>query len=189
MTVEVEHDLIAPAVLGDTAAFERLVERHSAMTARVARVLLRDVTAAEDAAQDAWVDAWRGLPRFRVGEPLRPWLLTLVINRCRKVVRRRTLATIPLDMAASDSEHMAGDVAEGILRREAAGELRAALAALPADQRRVLELRFFAELDLAAIGVVMECPVGTVKSRLHRGLTALRELMADSDGHSSGVRE
>lgn len=182
-----EHDLIERAVRGDIAAFAGLVEQHGAMTARVARVLLRDAAAADDAAQEAWVDAWRGLPRFRVGEPLRPWLLTLVANRCRKAVRRHVLTTVPLDAIAVDTVRVAGDVAEGALRRETAGELRAALAALPADQQRVLELRYFADLELAEIGVVMSCPIGTVKSRLHRGLAALRERLGASAAGIQGA--
>lgn len=183
-----EDDLIVRAARGDAAAFAGLVEQHGAMTARVARVLLRDATAAEDAAQEAWVDAWRALPRFRAGEALRPWLLTLVANRCRKAARRRALTTIPLEVTAVDSVRVSGDVAEGALRRETAGELRAALAALPADQQRVLELRYFAELELAEIGVVMNCPVGTVKSRLHRGLAALRERLGAPAAGIQGAR-
>lgn len=182
-----EHDLIVRAARGDTAAFAGLVELHGAMTARVARVLLRDATAAEDAAQEAWVDAWRALPRFRAEEPLRPWLLTLVANRCRKAARRHALTTIPLDATMVDSMRADGDVAEGALRRERAGELHVALAALPADQQRVLELHYFAELEVAEIGVVLNCPIGTVKSRLHRGLAALRERLGASAAGIQGA--
>lgn len=182
-----EDDLVRRAATGDATAFRLLVERHGALTARVARVLLRDPTAAEDAAQEAWVDAWRGLPRFRAGDPLRPWLLTLVANRCRKAVRRHTLTTVPLDINAVDAWIAISDASQAVLHRESAAELRAALASLPADHQRVLELRYFAELDLAEIAAVMGTPVGTVKSRLHRALAALRERL-QSPANVAGER-
>ncbi len=167
-----ERQLIRRARAGDQAAFGQLVERHAAVAWRVARVLSADASSAEDAVQEAWLDAWRGLPRFDDARPFRPWLLTLVANRCRKAPRRPPWPA--LDDATLALLAAADDGLGAVLREETAGEVRATLAALPGAQRRVLELRFFAGLDLAEIALVLGTPLGTVKSRLHRALAAAR---------------
>jgi len=169
-----EEVLLAAARAGDTAAFGRLVEAYSPLAWRTARALPPERAAAEDAVQEAWIDAWRGLSGFNPSRPFRPWLLAIVANRCRMIARRRTLATIALD--DDEGEQVCGedDVDEELLRREADAELAAALARLSVEQQRLLELRYFAELELAEIAVVLGAPLGTVKSRLHRALAALR---------------
>src|SRR2546423_14527774 len=73
---------------GDTAAYERLVERHAQVAFRVACVLSGSAADAEEAAQDAFVKAHRALGRFRPGAPWRPWLLSIVANEARN--RRRS---------------------------------------------------------------------------------------------------
>lgn len=169
-----EDRLIARAQAGDAAAFRALVERYSDVTWRTARVLMGEHGRAEDAAQEAWLDVWQGLHRFERGRPFRPWLLTLVANRCRMMARRHAPATVPLTPDDADLFPGVGDASDHALRGETGDELRAALAALPPDQRRVLELRYFADLDLAEIAAITGVPLGTVKSRLHRALGAAR---------------
>lgn len=171
---EVEGAIIQRARMGDQWAFQQLVEIYHDVAWRTARVLLSDRASAEDALQDAWVDVWRGLPGFLPTRPFRPWLLTIIANRCRMSVRRRSLPTIPVDEAQVDSLLSADDVLKHVLQLERTAELQAALSKLPADQQRVLGLRFFAGLELNEIALVMAVPVGTVKSRLHRALNALR---------------
>src|SRR5262249_57429230 len=111
---------ISRAQLGDTEAFHWLVERNSDVAWRTARVLLQDREQAKDAVQEAWLDAWQGLHRFTPGRPFRPWLLTVVANRCRMFGRRRVLPTVPL--AADEAELAIGaDDAGGGPRRPGAG--------------------------------------------------------------------
>lgn len=176
--------LITHASQGDALAFQRLVERYADLVSRLARTLLADRALAEDAAQEAWVDVWRSLPRFDTGQPFRPWLLTVVANRCRKAVRRRSLPTIPLDGDAFDAPDATGavderllgrDIAEDALHGEALREVSAIIATLPAEQRRILALRFFADLELAEIALLTNSPLGTVKSRLSRALGVIRD--------------
>ncbi len=169
-----EDELIARARQGDTLAFRELVERHSDLTWRTARVLLGNGARAEDATQEAWLDVWQSLHRFELGRPFRSWLLTLLANRCRMIARRRSLTVVPLTPEDADLLIGADTASEPALQRETGDELRAALAALPPDQQRVLELRYFADLDLAEIANITGVPLGTVKSRLHRGLHAVR---------------
>ena len=169
-----EDAIIQRAQLGDQAAFRQLVEAYADVAWRTARVLLADREAAQDALQEAWLDAWRGLPRFQRGRLFRPWLLTLVANRCRMAARHKRVSTVTLDDTELEGLVDAEDVLGQIVRGESDAELRAALATLPPEQQRVLELRYFADLELSEIALVSNIPVGTVKSRLHRALEHLR---------------
>jgi RNA polymerase sigma-70 factor (ECF subfamily) len=169
-----EEELIERIRRGDAAAFQELVESYATLAGCVARALVPDRAPAEDAVQEAWVDVWRGLPTFDARRPFRPWLLALVANRCRKAVRRKEFQTIDLAAADADALAAADDLADGAVRREANAELRTVLLTLPREQQQVLALRFFADLELAEIGLVMGIPLGTVKSRLHRALAAAR---------------
>ena len=137
-------------------------------------MLLSDSTAVEDAIQEAWVDTWRSLTRFKEEQPFRPWLLTIVANRCRMHMRRRKIPTIPIETAEEDYLISADNVLKDILCQEQEQELQAALIHLTPEQQRVLELRFFAELEFTEIALVMNVPLGTVKSRFHRAMNALR---------------
>ena len=169
-----EETIIHLAQKGDQRAFQQLVDIYHDVAWRTARVLLSERTTAEDALQDAWVDAWRGLPRFQTGRPFRPWLLTIIANRCRMIARRRNVPTIPLDSAEIDGLLNVDDVLKHVLHQERGAELQAALTTLPSEQQRVLALRFFAGLELNEIALATATPVGTVKSRLHRALNTLR---------------
>ena len=82
-----------------------------------------------------------------------------------------------MDLGSADADAPATvcDVADEAVRREAGAELHARLRTLPREQWQVLALRFFADLELAEIGLVAGIPLGTVKSRLHRALAAARE--------------
>lgn len=176
-----EEALIARAQAGDDAALRQAIERYGALVWRTARVLLPAGNAADDAVQEAWIDVWRGLPRFDMGRPFRPWLLAIVANRCRMIARRRALPTVALDDAEVGELVATDDVLDVTLRIETVNELAAVLARLPADQQRILELRYFAELELSEIALVLGAPLGTVKSRLHRALAALRRELCDDD--------
>lgn len=170
-----DEDLIKRAQEGNQSAFRALMETYARVAWRTAWVLLGDRMLAEDATQDAWLNVWRSLPTFQRGRSFRPWLLTIVANRCR-TLSRRVVPVISLD--ADDPQHVivaaVDDVAALYVRQETDAEVRAALAQLPLDQRAVVDLRYFAGLDLAEIAAVLQVPLGTVKSRLHRAHGALR---------------
>ncbi len=169
-----QDDLIQRAQAGDHAAFQQIVHAYTPLVWRLVRILIADRTLAEDIVQDAWLDAWRGLPRFDPRRPLRPWLLTIVANRCRMSNRRRHLPTVALDNLKPGPAAWDEDVADAMIRSESDAELATALAALPCEQRRLIELRYFAKLDIAEIALVTGIPTGTVKSRISRTLAKMR---------------
>ena len=179
-----EGGLVAQAQRGDRDAFRRLVEAYAPLVGRTTRALLADRGEAEDAEQEAWVDVWRGLPRFEMGRPFRPWLLAVVSNRCHMKARRRSVAVVPYDDEAMEREQATREEPG----QEIDGGLHEALAQLDEDQRRVLALRFYADLQLDEIAEVLGVPLGTVKSRLHRGLGTLRGLLS-AHGEAQALSE
>jgi RNA polymerase sigma factor (sigma-70 family) len=152
------------------------VRLHQQLVFRTALVLARNAADAEEAAQDAFVKAWRALPRFDRSRPFRPWLLAIVANearnRRRSAGRREVLvrraATLDSSPAAAPSPELA------LLAAERHGALLAALERLSERDRQVIACRYLLELSEAESAVVLDCRVGTVKSRLARALERLR---------------
>jgi RNA polymerase sigma factor (sigma-70 family) len=182
-----EENLIRRAQAGDQAAFRTLVEGYLPVAWRICRILLADRGMAEDALQEAWIDVWTALPRVDGARPLRPWLLTVVANRCRMAARRRGIPTVPLDADLVERLHGVDSVAHELELRDRYqtevtlyAALQAALSTLSRDQRQLLGLRYQAELELGEIALVIGVPIGTVKSRLHRTLAALRAQLTSS---------
>lgn len=170
-----ESRLIQRILAGDQAAFQHLIETYRHLAWRTISVLSPNRMVAEDTLQDVWTDVWRGLPTFQRERAFRPWLLTIVTNRCYKNARRPVPVQQPLDTLAPEQAVATDEAPDRWLQLETRQELRTLLMSLPNEQQRVLELRYFADLDLAEIALVMETSVGTVKSRLHRALRHLRE--------------
>jgi RNA polymerase sigma-70 factor (ECF subfamily) len=157
-------------------AYGELVTRYQALAQRTAFVITRDADAAQDAAQEAFVKAYGALGRFRPGAPLRPWLLRIVaneaINRARSASRHRSV-----DLAVAEGR--AADPAASPEAQALAGERREmlvhALNEMREDDRLVIAYRYFFELSEAEMADVLGIARGTVKSRLSRALTRLRE--------------
>src|SRR3954466_10222105 len=136
---------------GDTAAYERLVERHAQVAFRVACVLAPNAAEAEEAAQDAFLKAHRALGRFRPGAPFRPWLLQIVANEARN--RRVSAARREQLVVRAAAERRPGDAVPSpeaaLLDRERRDELLGALERLPERDRLVVACRYLLELSEA----------------------------------------
>jgi len=169
-----EENLIEQAQSGDQEAFRELVKMYGSLLYRTARVLLNDPLSAEDALQEAWLDVWRGLPTFQLGRPFRPWLLTVVANRCRKHLRNTQPVSVPIDNYLGQTLIAPEAITNTTLQSVESPELEAALRGLNVDQQHILALRFFAELELEEITQLTQLPLGTVKSRIHRSIEYLR---------------
>lgn len=137
---------------------------------RLAGLILADAAEAEDAVQDALEAAWQRYDDLREPDRFRPWLDRIVVNGCRDRLRRRgRIRFVALDLAA---EPPAGDPFQSFLERDA---LLGGLRTLGPDERIAIVLRFWADLPLEGIAERLDWPLGTVKSRLHRGLRRLRD--------------
>ena len=144
---------------------------------RLAGLILADGHEAEDAVQEALASAWRRFDELRDLDRFAAWFDRIVVNGCRDRLRRRsTIRFVPL---ASDVDPAGRDPFQAFLDRDA---LLAHLRDLSADERIVVVLRYWADLQLEAIAERLAIPLGTVKSRLHRALGRLRaDLDAESD--------
>jgi len=161
-----------PEEVGDVATRRvlDLADRGLDRAFRLAGLILGDQTEAEDATQDALVRAWRASTTLRDPAGFDAWFDRILINVCRDRLRRRgKVRLVTLDGAADTVT-----AADAFAKVFADDELLGALRALGDDERIVLILHFWADLTLEAVGLRLGCPVGTVKSRLHRGLKAMR---------------
>jgi len=183
-----EADLIKAAAHGDPEAFRRLWEAHHAVAMAAALRLCHHPSLAEEITQGAFLLAWRGLPRFQKDSSFRPWLMRILYRHALDVMekQRTYLQSISLDevidFESRYSSRSHPDPQEQVAQRE---EIRQALVQLNAEQRRVIALRYGADLTEADIAQVLGWPVGTVKSRLYRARDRLRVLLMDEKGVSS----
>ena len=146
-------------------AFDELVTRELAGAYRTATLILGDSSEAEDATQDAFVRAWQQWVRLRDEERAGAWFGRILVNVCRDRLRARKPRSVRwLEIEPETAET---DVSE----REA---LWQALNDLSADHRIVVVLRYYLDLSLDSIATRTGAPLGTVKSRLHHALEAIR---------------
>ncbi len=182
--MESEEDLVRRSRTGDHLAFARLVDMHQTTARRVATTMIGS-TEADDVVQDAFVKAYTRLGQFRDGGRFRAWLLAIVANEARNRHRSNSRRA-DLALRVASDEGRGGEGAGGesdperILEADARRQqLADAVAALPDRDREVVALRFFAELTEAEMSAALDCPPGTVKSRLSRALVRLRTSLAD----------
>ena len=182
-----EAELIERAAHGDQEAFRHLWETHHAAAMAAALRLCHQRALAEEITQGAFLLAWRGLPRFQKGNSFRPWLMRILYRHALDVMekQRTFLHSVSLDDAfefevrsSSDSHMEQADLQEQVAQRE---EVQQALAQLSTEQRRVIALRYGADLTEVDIAQVFGWPIGTVKSRLNRARECLRELLKDGE--------
>ncbi len=177
--------LVGQAKKGDVGAYEKLVRGHQTVAFRTAYLISYDASEAEDATQEAFVKAYRSLKKFRDGAAFRPWLLTIVANEAknrRKAAGRR--AGLNLRSANEAPQDLTSPSPEAtVLATEERTELLRAVEGLREEERLVVSCRYFLELSEKETAAVLDCPKGTVKSRLSRAVGRLRETMAkEKDG-------
>jgi RNA polymerase sigma-70 factor, ECF subfamily len=171
-----ERELIDRARAGEATAFGRLAERHAAPLWRCALALGKDSHWAEDLVQETLVEAWRSLARFDGRCRFSTWLYGILRHRFWKGRRRQNAARLSASdaLAQEPCTALLPDTSAEI--SEDARRVRQAVTSLPEEHRLVVELRFFAGATLDEIAVALDCPPGTVKSRLHYGLEKLRQM-------------
>jgi len=183
-----DHDLLRAHVAGDTEAFGTLFHRHRD---RLWAVALRTMGNREDAAdglQDGMVAAYRRAGTFRGDSAVTTWLHRVVVNACLDRLRaakvRRT-ESLPDDLeeyrdrgSSATAAPSTEDPADRSVREERRRAVLDALGTLPPEQRAALVLVDMEGYPVAEVAVMLDCAVGTVKSRCSRGRTRLAELLA-----------
>ena len=168
---------MARAIAGDYDAFSALVRTSASRQYAVATLILHDRDKAQDAVQDALIRAWRGLSALRDPSAWDAWLHRLTVRACYAAAHREKRR---IQVEVSRDRHE-----EGVFDEQASfGErdrMERQLRRLPLDQRAVLVLHFYVGLPLTEAAAILDIPTGTAKSRLHRGLEALRSAL-DTEG-------
>ena len=169
-----QRGLVERARGGDHDAFTSLVDRVLVRQDAIARLIVRDPELARDAVQEALIRAWRDLPGLRDPDRFDAWLHRLTVNACFDQVRRRKRRVIEVELTPLDvpeRSDMVGDIANR-------DQLDVALRRLDPRHRAVVVLHFFVGMPLPEVAATLQIPTGTVKSRLHYSLAAMRSSMA-----------
>jgi RNA polymerase sigma-70 factor (ECF subfamily) len=172
-----DRELVILAREGDHDAFARLVAGSIGRLNAIARLILRDYGLAEDAVQDAFVDVWRSLPGLRDPDKFQAWLTRLLVRSCQDTRRRARRRAVELPLLSSDHP----DVADLQSTFAVTDQIERGLQGLTVDQRTVLVLTYFLDLPVAEAASVLGIPTGTMKSRIHRALAALRASLDAAD--------
>ena len=174
-----DSELLRRAREGSSEALEELVGLHQSSVFRVALGILGSEADAQDAAQEGMLRALRGLAGFRGEASFRTWLLTIVANEARSLLRRRARRReAPLDNELA-GESSSGGVAEGVVLRTEAARVRAMLARLPEKQRLAVQLRVDEGMSFREVGDVIDSSEGAARVNYHHGIRRLRELLGE----------
>ena len=184
---------------GDMRAFEMLVVKYQRRIERLIGRMVRDVDLVADIAQETFVRAYRALPQFRAESAFYTWLYRIAVNTAKKALvdmKRDPVITQTALQGADDddetyrpgTEPTDSETPEALLAsKEIAATVNAAIAALSEDLRQAITLREIEGLSYEEISEVMNCPIGTVRSRIFRAREAiaerLRPLLDTRDGN------
>lgn len=169
--------LVDRAKRGDGEAFDALARTVGDRCMAIACRILRDSDLADDAVQAALITAWRELRTLRDPDRFEPWLHRILTNACYAEARRRRRWSGDIRVIPTEGAYDPG----GILTIDDRDQLERALRRLTLEQRAVLVFHHYLELSLREVADRLGIPLGTVKSRLHYAMTALRaSLEADA---------
>jgi len=181
---EIDRQLVARAQHGDKHAFELLVEKYQRKLARVLSRFIRDPAEVEDVTQEAFIKAYRALPAFRGDSAFYTWLYRIGINTAKNYL-------MAMGRRAPTSTEVEAEEAEGfeegeqlrdintpesvLLSKEIAATVNATIEELPEELRTAIQLREIEGMSYEDIAQVMNCPIGTVRSRIFRAREAIAE--------------
>jgi RNA polymerase sigma-70 factor (ECF subfamily) len=175
---ESEHELAARLQRGDAASIESLYDRYGRLAYSLAYRVLNDAASAEEIVQEAFLALWRNASSFDASRgTLRAWLLAIVRNRAIDRIRgnRGQQSTASIEHMGRMAE--VPDAWETVSIELERKQVREAVAALPDEQRRTLELAYFGGLTHNEIARQMDVPLGTVKGRMRIGLEKVRSFL------------
>lgn len=183
---ETDKELVRRVQSGDRRAFDLLFSRYQHKIVNLVSRYLRDSEDVQDVVQEAFIKAFRALPRFRGESAFYTWLYRIAINTAKNHIVARSRRPPGVDVEVEDAEHFDGaDALRDVENPEAelsrdqlSAEIDAAIADLPDDLRSAVTLREFDGLTYEQIAEIMECPVGTVRSRIFRAREAIDKRIA-----------
>ncbi len=179
---EIDQQLVERAQRGDKRAFGLLVDKYQRKLARLLSRYVRDAAEVEDVTQEAFIKAYRALPAFRGDSAFYTWLYRIGINTAKNwLVSAGRRAPTSTETEAEDAEGFDdGDALRDIntpesilLSREIADTVNATMDELPEELRTAIQLREIEGMSYEEIAKIMDCPIGTVRSRIFRAREAI----------------
>ncbi|HXS29401.1 MAG TPA: RNA polymerase sigma factor RpoE, partial [Steroidobacteraceae bacterium] len=167
---------------GDKTAFDLLVRKYQHKVVKLVSRYMRDQADAEDVAQEAFIKAYRAIPQFRGDSAFYTWLYRIAINTAKNAIVSRDRSPIDFDLDLQNIEESNSmqarladaETPESLLQTEEIREtVNRAIEALPEDLRTAIVLRELEGLSYEDIAQAMDCPVGTVRSRIFRAREAI----------------
>jgi RNA polymerase sigma-70 factor (ECF subfamily) len=174
---EIDRLLVARVQQGDKRAFELLVSKYQRKINRLVSRLVRDAAEIEDVTQEAFIKAYRALPQFRGESAFYTWLYRIAINTAKNYLAsqgRRAPTTTDNDAEEAETFNDADQLRdintpESLLMSKQVGEtVSRAMEALPEELRTAIQLREIEGMSYEDIAAAMDCPIGTVRSRIFR---------------------
>ena len=176
-----DQQLVLRVQAGEKAAFDLLVRKYQHRVLKLVSRFVSDAADAEDVAQEAFIKAYRALASFRGDSAFYTWLYRIAINTAKNALVSNRRRPVDFDLDLQDPEQYdrharlkEGDTPEGVLLTE---EIRSvvekAMEQLPEDLRTAIVLRELEGLSYEEIAEAMDCPVGTVRSRIFRAREAI----------------
>jgi len=181
---EIDRQLVERAQRGDKRAFELLVAKYQRKLARLLSRFIRDQAEVEDVTQEAFIKAYRALPAFRGDSAFYTWLYRIGINTAKNYL-------MALGRRAPTSTEVEAEEAEGyeegeqlrdintpeslLLSNEIAETVNATIEKLPEELRKAIQMREIEGMSYEDIAQAMDCPIGTVRSRIFRAREAIAE--------------
>ena len=184
---ETDQKLVQRAQRGDLRAFDLLVLKYQGRISALVSRYLSDSGDVEDVTQEAFIKAYRALPRFRGDSQFYTWLYRIAINTAKNhlVSRARRPPDTDIDVNEGEFQESSTSLEEtrnpenALATDELEHEIYAAIDALPEELKVAITLREFEGLSYEEIAEVMECPVGTVRSRIFRAREAIEKRIRD----------
>ena len=181
MTEQTDQQLVERVQHGDKRAFDLLVLKYQHRILALVMRFVHDSHEAQDVAQEAFIKAYRALANFRGDSAFYTWLYRIAINTAKNYLVARGRRPPDSEIAAEDAEYYDGESSlkniqspeRELLRDEIEQTVNRTLQLLPKDLRMALTLREFEGLSYEDIATAMECPVGTVRSRIFRAREAI----------------
>jgi RNA polymerase sigma-70 factor, ECF subfamily len=194
---EIDRQLVERAQRGDKQAFSLLVEKYQRKLARLLSRFIRDPAEVEDVTQEAFIKAYRALPAFRGDSAFYTWLYRIGINTAKNYL-------MALGRRAPTSTEVEAEEAEGfeegeqlrdintpeslLLSNEIAETVNATIEKLPEELRKAIQMREIEGMSYEDIAQAMDCPIGTVRSRIFRAREAIAEQLRPLLGTSKDKR-
>jgi RNA polymerase sigma-70 factor (ECF subfamily) len=181
---EIDQELVERAQRGDKQAFGLLVEKYQRKLARLLSRFVRDPAEVEDVTQEAFIKAYRALPKFRGDSAFYTWLYRIGINTAKNYLMaagRRAPTSTGVDSEEAESLEEGEQLRDIntpeslLLSREIGDTVNATMESLPEELRTAIQLREIEGMSYEDIAQIMNCPIGTVRSRIFRA----REAIAD----------